>query len=184
MPTSFANSTLGTEKTVTRTFRISERAFNALNEDAKRRNVSVNTLANQVLLSYADFDRFIRKLHMIKIPRPTFRRVLDAAHDDAIIEAGQLAGDDVPKFLILAKDGVLSLQSVLAYLKNLADYGNFFEYADTLQDGKRTVTLAHELGPKGTLFLAHYVQTIFESIGVHPTFTLGDNSIIIELERT
>lgn len=169
------------ERTITRTFRISERAFSTLQEDAKRQNVSVNTLVNQVILSYTNFDKFIKKLHMIKISRPTFRRVLDAAHDDAIIEAGQLAGGDVPKFFILAKDGALSLQTVLAHLKDLANYGNLFEYAESVQDRKKIVTLAHELGPKGTLFLAHYVQTVFESVDAHPAFTLGDNSVIMEL---
>ncbi|MDG7016325.1 MAG: hypothetical protein JRM82_03015 [Nitrososphaerota archaeon] len=172
------------DKTITRTFRISEAAFNALQEDAKHQNVSVNTLVNQVILSYTNFDRFVKKLHMIKVPRPTFRRVLDAANDDAIIEAGQLAGGDVPKFLILAQEGTLALQTVLTHLKNMADYGNLFEYTETFQNGKRVVTLAHELGPKGTLFLAHYVQTVFESVDAHPAFTLGDNSIIIELQAT
>ncbi len=170
------------EKTITRTFRITENGFRALQEDARRQNVSVNTLVNQIVLSYANFDRFVKKLHMIKISRPTFKRVLDASQDDAIIEAGQQAGSDVPKFLILAKDGALSLQTALSHLKGLADYGNLFEYAETMEGRRRTVTLAHELGPKGTLFLAHYVQTVFESVDAHPAFTLGDNSVIIELQ--
>lgn len=174
-------STLEKERTITRTFRISERAFSDLQGDAKRQNVSVNTLVNQILLSYTNFDKFIKKLHMLKISRPTFRRVLEAASDEAIIQAGQSAGTDVPKFFILAKDGTLTLQSVLSHLKDLGDYGNLFEFTESLQNRKRTVTLAHELGPKGTLFLAHYVQTVFESIDTRPTFTLGDNSIIIEL---
>lgn len=169
------------EKTVTRTFRISERALRTLQEDAKRQNVSVNTLINQVILSYTNFDRFIKKLHTIKVSRPTFRRVLDAAQDDAIIEAGQKAGSDVPESFIIAKDGALSLQTVLGHLKDMAHYGNLFEYAETVQDRKRMVTLTHELGPKGTLFLSGFVQTVFESVDMHPKFTLGDNSIIIEL---
>jgi hypothetical protein len=169
------------DKTITRTFRISERAFRTLQEDAKHQNVSVNTLVNQVILSYTNFDKFIKKLHMIKVSRPTFKRVLDAAQDDAIIEAGQQAGSDVPKFFIIAKEGVLTLQTALGHLKDMADYGNLFEYTETLQDRKRIITLAHELGPRGTLFLAHYVQTVFESVDAHPMFTLGDNSVIIEL---
>jgi hypothetical protein len=160
---------------------MSESALRAIQEDAKRQNVSVNTLVNQVILSYANFDRFVRKLHMIKLSRPTFRRVLDAAPEDAIIEAGREAGKDIPKFFILAKEGVISLETVLAHLRDMSDYGNLFQYAETVQGGRRVVTLAHELGLKGTLFIAHYVQTVFENVDIRPTFTLGDNSVIIEL---
>lgn len=168
------------EKTITRTFRISERAFSALQEDAKRQNVSVNTLVNQVILSYANFDRHVKKLHMMKISRPTFRRVLDAAPEDAIIEAGKQAGGDVPRFFILVKGRGLSLQAVLDHLRDLGDYGNLYEYTESAQDGKKVVTLGHELGPKGTLFFAHYVQAALENVQASPAFTLGDNSITIE----
>lgn len=168
------------DKTITRTFRISEHAFNALQEDAKRQNVSVNTLVNQVILSYANFDRHVKKLHMVKISRPTFRRVLDAASEEAIIDAGKQAGGDVPRFFILAKGSGLSLQAVLDHLRDLGDYGNLYEYTESVQDRKRVVTLGHELGPKGTLFFAHYVQAALENAQASPTFTLGDNSITIE----
>jgi hypothetical protein len=171
---------LESNRTVTRTFRISERAFNALQEDAKRQSVSVNTLVNQIVLSYTNFDRHVKKLHMVKISRPTFRAVLDAAPEDAIIEAGKDAGSDVPRFFVLSKGGGLTLQAVLDHLKDLGDYGNLYEYTETTQDRKRVVTMGHELGPKGTLFFAHYVQAALENVQATPTFTLGDNSITIE----
>ncbi len=168
------------ERTITRTFRVNERALKALEDEARHQNVSVNTLVNQTFLSYANFDRFVKKLHLIKISRPTFRTVLDAADEDAIIEAGHQAGSDVPKYLIIAKDGTLSLETVLAHLKGLADYGNLYEYTESVKARRRVVTLGHELGPKGTLFLAHYVQTVFRSVDANPTFALGDNSIVME----
>ena len=172
---------MASERTVTRTFRISEAAFKALQEDAKRQNVSVNTLVNQIVLAYTNFDRYIKKLHLIKVSRPTFRRVLEASQDAAIIEAGQQAGNDVPKLLILAKDGVLNVDTALAHLRSLAEYGNLFEYSESSSGRNMVVTLAHELGPKGTLFLAHYIQTLFENADAQPSFTLGDNSVILEL---
>jgi len=172
---------LGKDKTVTRTFRISEGAFNALQDEAKRQKISMNTLVNQVILSYANFDRYVKKFHLLKISRPTFKKVLEAAPEDAIIQAGKAAGSDVPRFFILAKAGGLSLQGVLDHLRDLGDYGNLYEYEETTQDRRRTITLGHELGPKGTLFIAHYVQAVFENIQMSPTFTLGDNSITIEL---
>jgi len=57
------------EKTVTRSFRINESAFLALEEEAKKRNTSLNTLVNQLFLSYANFDQYFQRLGMLKISK-------------------------------------------------------------------------------------------------------------------
>ncbi len=65
-------------------FRISENAFKALQQDAKKNNTSLNTLANQLFMSYAEYDRFLQKFHMVKVSSPNFKRVLNAATKEAI----------------------------------------------------------------------------------------------------
>lgn len=48
-------------KTVPKSFRIDEYALRALEADAASLNVSANTLVNQILKQYAQFDRFAQK---------------------------------------------------------------------------------------------------------------------------
>ncbi len=158
-----------------------ERAFSALQEDARRQDVTIDALLSRIVLSYASFDRYVDKLHMVKLSRPTLKRVLEASGDDAIIEAGYQAGKDVPKFLILAKDGALTTRTVLDHLKDLAEFGYLFEYSETVHGSRRTVTIGHELGRKGSLFLAHYAQAALEAANNYPAFSVEDNSIVIEL---
>jgi predicted DNA-binding ribbon-helix-helix protein len=172
---------LNKRETITRSFRISKAAFNALNEEAERQNISVNTLVNQLFLSYTNFDRFAKKLRMIKLSTPTFKRVLETSSEEAIIGAGHAAGSNVPEIFILAKDGVLTLETILDYLKSLSNYANLFEYNEVVRDNDRTITLAHELGPKGSLFIAHYIQSLFERIKKQPVFSLSDDAIVLEL---
>jgi len=43
-------------KTATASFRLDESALNAIQEDARKQNVSVNTLLNQLVLAYANYD--------------------------------------------------------------------------------------------------------------------------------
>jgi hypothetical protein len=73
------------EKTVTRSFRINERAFLALEEEAKKHDISLNTLVNQLFMSYANFDRYFQRLGMIKISKVTFRKILNAAPANEIV---------------------------------------------------------------------------------------------------
>src|SRR6267143_1902596 len=169
-------------KTATASFRLDQSALNAIQEDAKKQNVSVNTLLNQLVLAYANYDRPMKRFHMIKIPASSFKRILEAATNEAIIEAGNSTGKDVPNTYIRAKWGELNVENALSYLKTTADYTNLFEYSEVVRAGKVNVTLTHDFGAKGSLFLQRYVQAIFEPLGKPPRFLPDENAVAFELQ--
>ncbi len=166
---------------MTISFRISESAFKALQQDAKKNNTSLNTLANQLFMSYAEYDRFLQKFHMLKISSPTFKRVLNAATKDAIVEAGKSAGSSVPESFILAKMGDITPASAVEYLRLMGAYSNLFDYSEITASGKSSVTLTHDLGANGSLFLAAYMEAVFRSSGKNVKITQYDNGITIDL---
>ena len=113
------------EKTVTRSFRINESAFLALEEEAKKRNISINTLVNQLFISYANFDRYFQRLGMIKISKVTFRKVLNAAPANEIVEVAREVAQNSSMTIFLQDMG--HCRSILDYLNSLADYAYFIE---------------------------------------------------------
>jgi hypothetical protein len=169
------------DSTVTRSFRISARALKALEEEAASHNISVNTLLNQQLLAFADFDRFFQKLGLIKIASATFRRLFDAVPDKEVAEAGRQAGGDIPKAVILTKEGSFDVGTVLRFLQSVSEHANTFEYGEVNSGGKRIITLLHRLGPKGTLFFSNYSKAVFEQLGLFPKISGSNHSVTIEL---
>ena len=169
-------------KTATATFRLDESALGVLQEDARKQNVSVNTLLNQLVLTYANYDHPMKRFHMLKLPASSFKHILQAATDEAIIEAGNSAGKDVPNTYIRAKWGELTAENALNYLKSTADYTNLFEYSEVMHGGRISVTLTHDFGPKGSLFLQRYVEAIFEPLGKPPRFQPDENAVAFELQ--
>ena len=169
-------------KTATASFRLDESALKAIQEDAKKQNVSVNTMLNQLVLTYANYDRPMKRFHMLKLPASSFMHILQAATDEAIIEAGKSAGKDVPKTYIQAQWGELTAQNALEYLKATADYTNLFEYSEVIRGGRVSVTLSHDFVAKGSLFLQRYVQAIFEPLGKPPRFLPDENAVSFELQ--
>jgi hypothetical protein len=97
------------EKTVTRSFRINESAFLALEEEAKKRNISINTLVNQLFISYANFDRYFQRLGMLKMTKVTFNKILKVTPDKEIIEIARDVAQNSSRIIILARFGTLSL---------------------------------------------------------------------------
>ena len=169
-------------KTATASFRLDESALAAIQEDSKKQNVSVNTLLNQLVLTYANFDRPMKRFRMIKLPASTFKHLLQAATSETLIEAGRSTGEDVPKTYIRAKwGGELTVENALSYLKITADHTNLFEYSEVSRGGKINVTLSHDFGPKGSLFLQRYVQAIFEPLGKPPRFMPDENAVAFEI---
>jgi hypothetical protein len=169
-------------KTSTASFRLDESALSAIKEDARKQNVSVNTMLNQLVLTYANYDRPMKRFHMLKLPTSSFNHILQASTNEAIIEAGNSAGKDVPKTYIRAKWGELTVDSALDYLRTTADYTNLFEYSEVIRGGKINVTLSHDFGAKGSLFLQRYVQAIFEPLGKLPKFLPDENAVAFEVQ--
>ena len=153
------------EKTVTISFRISETAFKALQEDAKKHNVSINTLANQLFVTYSEYDRFLSKFRMIKLSAPTFKRILNASTDDAIVEAAKGAGASVPVSFILAQKGEYNLANAIEYLRTMGAHANLFDFTESIGTGTSTITLTHDLGIHGSIFLANYVDALLKPLG-------------------
>jgi hypothetical protein len=169
------------DRTVTRSFRISEQALESIESEAKRQNINVSTIINQQLLAYSEFERYFLRLGLIKISSATFARLLLASSDAEIEKAGTEAGSDTPRSIILAKYGVMSLETVIDYLKMLSEFANQYEFGQVEQGGKLIVTLLHGLGPKGSLFFTSYVRALFDSINYSPKISASAHSVGLEI---
>lgn len=168
-------------RTVTATFRIEEDAFKDLQEDARRQNVSVNTLVNQLFLGYSNFDRLMRRFQLIKIPAATFRTILDGSSDEAVIAAAKTAGESIAKTFIISKHGAFTIENVLESFRASSGYINAFEYSEFLAPGKITITLTHNLGKKGSLFFQEWVGCQLALLHKAAKFMVDDHSVIVEL---
>jgi len=173
---------LGTRgKTVTRSFRIDEAALAALEEEAERKNMSVNTFLNQQILSFAKFDRFFMRLGLVKLSVNTLQRLIDAATDTTIVEAAVVAARDTPRAIMLSKHGQVTIETTLEYIMTLSEFANLFECSISHSLKGQVVTLTHQFGPRGSMFFANYVKTLFELVGIKPELMISPHSVDFEI---
>src|SRR6266581_8437673 len=109
-------------KTVAKSFRVNEKALSALQEEAGRQSVSVNTLVNQLLLDYSEFGRYLHRVNALKLSRKTFGEILNTVSDDNPVKAAQTEGKSAPVALIASKYGEVNVSSVLGYSRSLCLY--------------------------------------------------------------
>src|SRR5438445_37647 len=92
------------DKTVNRSFRISEKAYKALEDGAAKGKISLNTFVNQLFLNYAEFDRYASKVQPLDLPSPLLRLILDAVPEEKIMTVAKAWANNV-----LTKQQVLDL---------------------------------------------------------------------------
>lgn len=165
-------------RTVAKSFRVNEKALGALQEEANRQNVSVNTLVNQLLIDYSEFGRFVQRINGLRLSRRTFQEILNAVPDDSLVKAGQIAGKSGPLAIITSKWGRINLNTVIDFIHDLSAYGGLFEYYETRENERWTLTLMHELGQKWSSFLANYIGEALNVAGVQPKTKVSDRAVI------
>jgi hypothetical protein len=168
-------------KTVAKSFRVNEKALTALQEEAARQSVSVNTLVNQLLLDYSEFGRFLQRVNALRLSRKTFGEILNIVSEDSLAKAGVAAGKSAPVALIASKWGKVNVSTVIEYIHDLSAYANLFEYYEKNENERWTITLMHELGPKWSAFLASYIGEAFVAAGVQPKTKISDRAVIFNL---
>ena len=169
------------DRTVTLSLRISEVAYKALQEDARKENVSLNTIANQLLLTYAQHDRYLKKHGLMKVITPLFTQLVNAASDEAIVEAGRSLGPGAIPSTIISMTGELTVTGILDWLKRMGTYSNLCDYSEISHGGKISVTMAHNVGPKGSLLLASYLDSLFRTAGKQIKITQLRDSVTFEV---
>lgn len=168
-------------KTVPKSFRIDELALIAVEKEAAAQRVSANTLVNQILGQFADFDRFAKRINTVKPSGFVFRGILEAANVDKIIQVARTAGSSIPQAFVTAKNGKVDIDSLLDHLRTLAIYAHLYEFTENVDTRGQVVTMIHDFGLNWSIFLVHYITSMFEQIGISPKLDMSDRSVILSL---
>jgi hypothetical protein len=70
------------------TFRIPPSSINQLHEESKKKQVSLNTLVNQILKDHLDWHRYAAQARMFHVPRSAFSRLVDNFSEEDLSKHG------------------------------------------------------------------------------------------------
>jgi len=170
-------------KTAAKSFRLDEAALVAVEREAVSQNVTPNTLVNQLLKQFAEFDRFARRINTIKLTSSIFRDLLATTNTDGVIGVAKTAGSSIPQAFVAAKSGKADIVSLMDHVRSLATYAHLYEYSESVDSRSFVATLIHDFGLNWSIFLVHYFTAMFEQIGVSPDVEMSDRSVIFTLPQ-
>ena len=119
---------------------------------------------------------------MTKISKVSYRKTLRSVPDAEVTELAREVAQNSGKVVILARYGTMSLNGLQDWLKDLSDYANWFQYNEVdSPEGKRVITLTHDLGTKFSTFMVAYAKELFGQIAMVPKLSSTEDSITISV---
>jgi hypothetical protein len=166
-------------------FRIDEECLEILREEAKKKRISVNALANNIFHDYRRHGRWAKRLQGVSITRQTFSKIIDCCPEEKIKEIAQNAGDIRTKDTLLTIGSAPTYDNLKRFIKNnLGYFGNWFDYTEHTKGRKEIIHLRHGLGKKWSIFIANQMATMFKSIlGITAKIEISDDFATIEIDH-
>lgn len=172
------------EKTVIRTIRITKEMDKLLQNDAKTKRISVNSLVSMIMTRYAEMDRFNEKFGTITLRRESFKAILEELTEDKILKIAKEMGSVIPREFLLFWFKNVTLDSYLKYLSLICRYSGFGEYEVASDERSYSLTVIHDMGYKWSIFLENLiVHGMKSTIGISPKTDVTKNSLVVRFHK-
>jgi len=175
------------EKSVVRTFRLPERVCEDLKKEAEENRESLNTRVNQLLYTHL-YDAWPPAPRgKVAFPKPMMAMLFDKISTKDARDVGHEMALRFSQTEIIGRWGAINPDTIMQLWRMISERSGFGECKCVMDRGKRSYTFLHELGPKGTSFIAGNVETLFQLAGIDPEDTsvtiIGTNeAVIVEIE--
>jgi hypothetical protein len=165
------------------TFRLPSDNLEQLCKEADTRQISVNTLVNQIINEHLDWHLYAAQAKLYYVPKPFISRVLERFTEQQLAGLAEASAkkDFVDIGLLLR--GEFTISSFLSILENwsrISDIPYRTEESETTQK----IIIEHNMGSKYSyLFKEIYRHLLENSFEIKTQFDTTDNTIVLTFDN-
>ena len=164
----------------TASFRIDLGLLDELQQEAELKQVSLNTLANQIFKEYVEWYASAPKAGYVTVRKSLIVRMLNDLTEDEILDYARTTAKD-SRDINLLLTGEYTLQSVLRVIEHKVRISGY-RYRRELKDDSQNYIIQHDLGRKWSLYLGALFKSEFEEVGLKNTeFEILDNILVFKI---
>lgn len=165
------------------TFRVPSSSIHQLREESKKKQVSLNTLVNQILKEHLDWHTYAAEARLFHVPRSLFSRIVDKLTDEALSE---LAITNAEKDFVdigLLLRGEFTLPSFLNILENWSRVSSF-PYKHEINNDAHNFIIQHDMGRNFSFLIKELYRYILEERFERKSeFTITDNTVMFRFRE-
>lgn len=163
------------------TFRLESAALDKLKAKANQDRISLNTLVNQIIVGYAEWDLTAISAGWMVMPKNVMKKMIAKLSEKEIEQ--------------LAKETFSEMRGVALFMTNKSDLEAFFsvvrarskksgfQVKEVVENSTTTFIIQHDLGAKWSLFSKTFYEGLLHSLEKRVTFETTENTIAINVEH-
>ncbi len=150
--------------TVTMTFRIDEGTMKVLRSESEKREISLNTIVNQILRRYTEWDMYEPKVGMIPIARLLVSALFEHMDEKEIVDMARKIGKNMVHDIALFMKSRMDLQSFLSWFEMRIKTSSIEFSHNVLENGRHIYVIKHDLGYNWSLYHKTILELIFNEV--------------------
>jgi len=168
---------LPTKKTSTITFRLDDDIVKKLRSESGNRQVSTNTLVNQALRRFLEWDMYEPVAGFVMINKKVFTQVFGKEKKETIIDIATKIGKNEVKDIALFMKGKMDLSSFMSWFE-MRMINSSVQVSHTNQDGSHTYVMRHEIGKNWSIYHKTILELIFREVFNRKISVKADKNVI------
>ena len=165
------------------TFRLPSDNLEQLCKEAETRQISVNTLVNQIVNEHLDWHLYAAQAKLYYVPKPFISRVLEKFTEQQLSDLAEASAkkDFVDIGLLLR--GEFTMSSFLSILENWSRISDIPYRAEEIENTQKII-IEHNMGSKYSyLFKEIYRLLLENSFKTKADFDTTDNTIVLTFDQ-
>jgi predicted DNA-binding ribbon-helix-helix protein len=174
------------KKTESITFRLESQILDNLRQEAKRKDVSVNTLVSQIARQHTSWHSMAAQAGFISVRKPLITKLLEGRDDEQIRLIARYVAESSNKDFILMLRMKYNIHSALDVIETWVRISGY-SYTHNIEDldysnRAHTFLIHHDTGRNWSLYLAELYKNLFEEFEVrNAQFELTDTTLVFEV---
>jgi hypothetical protein len=172
------------KKTTTITFRIDSNVMNKIYSKAEQEGITLNTLINQILKRYVEWDMYEGKAGMVPINKLVLKKLFQGLSEEEVINMSR----DIAKIavyntaLFMKGKGKLDGDSFVSWF--LSRMKTCSEIMENKENGTSTYTIKHDIGMNWSLYHKTILESIFmENLQKPVQTSMTDSTLTFTFEK-
>jgi hypothetical protein len=165
------------------TFRLPSDNLEQLCKEAETRQISVNTLVNQIINEHLDWHLYAAQAKLYYVPKPFISRVLERFTEQQLADLAEASAkkDFVDIGLLLR--GEFTISSFLSILENWSRISDI-PYRTEENETNQKIIIEHNMGSKYSyLFKEIYRRLLENAFETKTQFDITDNTIVLTFDK-